>query len=152
FGGAGERARARPHDIDLARRVEAGDARRRERAGRELPFDRGPRDEGDSVPRCDGRLDGLLEAQLDARVEIVQPKAGAPKLLLDHVADAGTLLHDDQTLRPKRIELHLAPRKGWFGWAAGTDPATTGGADRGDPFRPEPSTAANPKFRARALP
>src|ERR687895_97240 len=94
----GERAAARPHEGDLTRGFESIHLRGRQRAGGELGLDGRAGDEADAVTGSDRALDRLLEAQLEADVEVAQARPGLPELVLDHLADPRSLLHDDQRL------------------------------------------------------
>jgi hypothetical protein len=53
-----------------------------------------------------GAAHGLLQAELEAHVEIAQPGAGLSQLVLDHLTDARALLHDDQRLAAQLLERH----------------------------------------------
>ena len=94
----------RTDEQDLALEVEPIDARFDERAGGEVRLDRRARDEGDAVPGAHGVRDRLLQAELDAHVEIAQSRARAAQRFLDHLADTGAVLHQDQVLPTQIVE------------------------------------------------
>ena len=50
----------------------------------------------------------ILEPELQPDVEIAQPDANAPQLVLDHLPDARSLLHHDQRLLAKLVETDRA--------------------------------------------
>src|SRR4029079_6896849 len=97
-------APGRADEQDLTLEVEPVDTRLDERAGGEVCLDRRPRDERDAVARANSVRDGLLQAELDAHVEIAQSRARAAQRLLDHLADAGAVLHEDQVLAAHVVE------------------------------------------------
>jgi glycosyltransferase involved in cell wall biosynthesis len=111
LGRARQRPPARPDDVDLAHRLDARYARRRERARGELAPDRRSRDERDPESAGHRGLHGFLEPDLEAGLEIADAQARAPQLLLDHVADARALLHDDQALALQLVERDLPLRE-----------------------------------------
>ena len=62
------------------------------------------RDERDAVAGDDRALDRLLQAELEPDVEVAQPRARAPQLVLDHLTHAGALLHHDQRLLAQLVQ------------------------------------------------
>jgi hypothetical protein len=110
-GRARRRAAGRADERDLAGGVQPPHSRGLERAGGEIGLDPGARDEGDAVPGGDRRLDGLLQAELEARLEVAQPRPGPPQLVLDHLAHSRALLHHDQRLLAQLRQRHRLPRE-----------------------------------------
>ena len=78
--------------------------RRRERARGQLGLDRRAGDERDAVAGLDGAAHRLLQPQLEADVEVAQPRSERAQLVLDDLADAGALLHHDQALGAQLLE------------------------------------------------
>src|SRR5215213_6013119 len=98
LGDARRPAARRADERDLPRRLEPLDPRLRDRTVGEVGLNRRSRDEADAEPRAYSDSHGLLHAELQADVEVAQPHAGAAQLVLDHLADSGALLHQDQRL------------------------------------------------------
>ena len=109
FGRTCRRSAGGANERDLPRGVEPLHASGLEGAGREIGLDRGARDEGDAVAGGDGRLHGLLQAELETGLEVAQPRAGATQLVLDHLAHARALLHHDQRLLAQLVERDRPP-------------------------------------------
>ena len=82
---------------------------RRQRPGLELSLDRRSRDERDAVSGLDGTPHGLLQAELEAHVEVAPAHAEGAQLVLDDLADPGALLHHDQVLVPQLVERDRPP-------------------------------------------
>ena len=68
--------------------------------GRQLGLDRPPRDEPDAEAALHRAPHRLLEPELERHLEVAEPLAVLAQLVLDHLADARALLHQDQ--RPLR--------------------------------------------------
>ena len=108
------RDRARPAadgERDLARRLEALDARLAQRPRLELGLDRGARDEGHAVARLHRAPHGLLQPELEPYVEVAQPDAAPPQGVLDDLPDSRALLHEDQRLLAQLVERDRCVRR-----------------------------------------
>src|SRR5205823_13428149 len=105
------RAAARPRERDLARRVEALDPREREDARCDVGVDRRAGDERDAVAREHRAARRLLQAELEPYVEVAEAHAALPQLVLDHLPNAGTLLHEHDRLFPQLVDRHLLARE-----------------------------------------
>src|SRR5207248_2576386 len=92
------------YEMDLALEVEAGDARLDKRPGGEIVLDGGAGDERNSVAAAHGARHRLLQPELQADVEVAEPRAGAAQLVLDHLPHACTFLHHDQLLGSQVVE------------------------------------------------
>ena len=69
-----------------------------ERTGGELGLDGGARDERDAEAREHRAPHRLLQAELEAHVEVAEPNAEPAQLVVDDPAHARALLHDDERL------------------------------------------------------
>jgi len=107
--------------VDLTLELEAGDARLDERPRGEVVLDGRARDERHAVAAADGARDRLLEPELEAHVEVAQPRADAPQLVLDHLTDARPVLHHDQRLAAQLVECDRAACEGVTGRAREDD-------------------------------
>ncbi len=83
----------------------------RQRPVGQLALDRRPRDERDAVAGRDGALHRFLQPELELRLEVAHPQPRGAQLLLDHVADAGALLHRDVLLARQLLGRHLLARE-----------------------------------------
>ena len=100
---AGRLAAGRPHEGDLARRLEARHTRGGERARRERGLDRGARDEGDAVPAWTARVP-TPGGRAPAGRRGPSAACRASQLVLDHLPHARALLHEDERLRAQLVE------------------------------------------------
>ena len=103
----GVRPEARTSEISRLR-VEPLDLRRGQRARRELRLDGRARDERDAVAGLHRAPHRLLQPELEPDVEVAQPRPDRAQLVLDDLADAGSLLHHDQALAAQLLERHRA--------------------------------------------
>src|SRR4051812_27341392 len=97
-------AATRAREEDLAHRVEPADPSGRDASRIEVGLDRKTGDERDAVPGHDSAPHRFLQTELEVEVEVAQPHPGLPQLVLDHLTDSRTLLHDDQLLALQVVE------------------------------------------------
>src|SRR4051812_12502084 len=114
-------AAARAYEVDVALEREPFDSRGGERAGGKIGLDGRAGDERHAVPGFDRGDHGLLQAELETDVEIAQPDADTAQLVLDHLPDAGAVLHHDQRLRADLVERDVAAGEGVAGRAGEDD-------------------------------
>src|SRR5439155_14144261 len=96
---------------DLARRLHPLDACLRERARDERRLDRRARDERHTEAGLDGCAYRLLQAELEAHVEVAKPDAYRAELVLDRFAHARSVLHEDERLLAQLVERDRAARE-----------------------------------------
>src|SRR5581483_10744029 len=105
------------HEPDLPLGLEPDEPGFGKRARSEVLLDRRARDEGDAVAAANRAHDRLLQSELEAHVEILEADAERPKLVLDHLAHAGTFLHEDHRLGAQVVDADAAAGEAMAGRA-----------------------------------
>jgi hypothetical protein len=59
----------------------------------------------------DGAADGLLQPELHLNAQVAQTRPGGAELILDHLTNARSLLHDEQSLLAEVVERDLLARE-----------------------------------------
>ena len=97
-------APGRPYELDVPRRLESLDACHGQTSRREVALDRDPGDEGGSEAREHRRPGGLLQPELELDVQVAQPDTELTQVVLDHLPDPRSLLHEDERLGLQLLE------------------------------------------------
>src|SRR5215211_547889 len=109
LGDACRAAPRRTHERDRARRLEPLDSSLGDRALGQVGLDRRAGDEAHAEAGAHRDPHRLLDSELEPDVEVAQPDARPAQLVLDHLPDAGALLHQDQWLALQLVECDRPP-------------------------------------------